>query len=114
MNDVGLQISPVERARAISGVLRDEAPAGERRGRLTDAAAQAILAANLCSIMVPREAGGLAGSRTKRRLSNRSDRRAASCRIVPAMATRNPSLNVAAVVPANADRLAEPSNGEIR
>ena len=63
MNDVGLQISPVERARAISGVLRDEAPAGERRGRLTDAAAQAILAANLCSIMVPREAGGLAGSR---------------------------------------------------
>jgi len=63
MNDVGLQISPVERARAISGLLRDEAPAGERLGRLTDAATEAILSANLCSIMVPCEAGGLGGSR---------------------------------------------------
>ena len=62
MNDVALH-TPLERARAISGLLRDEAPAGERRGRLTDATAQAILAANLCSIMVPREAGGLGGSR---------------------------------------------------
>ncbi len=63
MDDIGLHTSPLDRARAIGGLLRQEAPVGERRGRLTDAAAQAILAANLCSIMVPRESGGLGGSR---------------------------------------------------
>ena len=63
MDDLGLQTSPLERARAIAGVLRDEALAGERLGRLTDQAAEAILSANLCSIMVAAEAGGLGASR---------------------------------------------------
>lgn len=63
MDDIGLQRSPVERARAISGVLRSEALAGEKLGRLTDAAAEAILSHNLCSTMVPPEAGGLGASR---------------------------------------------------
>lgn len=63
MNDAGLQVSPLERAQAIGGVIRAEALAGERLGRLTDAAAEAILGWNLCSIMVAREAGGLGASR---------------------------------------------------
>lgn len=63
MNDVAQEISAVDRARAISGVIREEALAGERLGRLTNRTAEAILAQNLCSIMVPRAAGGLGASR---------------------------------------------------
>jgi alkylation response protein AidB-like acyl-CoA dehydrogenase len=63
MDDIGLQSSPLDRARSIGGVVRDEALAGERLGRLTDRTAEAILAANLCSIVVPAEAGGLGASR---------------------------------------------------
>jgi indole-3-acetate monooxygenase len=63
VNDAGLQVSPLERAQAIGGVIRAEVLASERLGRLTDAAAEAILGWNLCSIMVAREAGGLGASR---------------------------------------------------
>src|SRR5579872_7056940 len=66
MDDVGLTTrSALERARAISGVIGEEALAGERLGRLTDRAAEAILGANLCAIMVPRADGGLGGSRVE-------------------------------------------------
>ena len=63
MNDVALQTSAVDRATAIGWIIREEALAGERLGRLTERAADAILAQNLCSIMVPRESGGLGASR---------------------------------------------------
>jgi alkylation response protein AidB-like acyl-CoA dehydrogenase len=63
MNDIARETSAVDRAKAIAAVIRDEALAGERMGRLTDRAADAILSQNLCSIMVPREAGGLGASR---------------------------------------------------
>jgi alkylation response protein AidB-like acyl-CoA dehydrogenase len=64
MDDVGPGIgSALEGARAIAPILKGEALAGERLGRLTDRAAEAILAHNLCSIMVPRQAGGLGASR---------------------------------------------------
>ncbi len=63
MNDIALQTSIIDRARLAGAVIREEALAGERLGRLTDRAADAILSQNLCSIMVPREAGGLGGSR---------------------------------------------------
>jgi indole-3-acetate monooxygenase len=63
MNDIGHQTSPVERARTIGGLIREEALAGERLGRLTDRTAEAILSQNLCSIMVPAAAGGLGASR---------------------------------------------------
>ena len=62
MNDIALETSAVDRARSIRQVLRDEALAGERAGRLTDRAAEAILSQNLCSIMVPRADGGLGAS----------------------------------------------------
>ena len=63
MNDVALGTTTIDRARAVTAILRDEALAGERLGRLTDRAAGAILSQNLCSIMVPRDAGGLGASR---------------------------------------------------
>jgi alkylation response protein AidB-like acyl-CoA dehydrogenase len=64
MDDVGaIAGSALERARSISGILREEALAGERQGRLTDRTAEAILSQNLCEIMVPREAGGMGASR---------------------------------------------------
>jgi len=63
MNDVALPAPAINRAKAIGGILRDEALAGERLGRLTDRAAGAILKQNLCSIMVPRAAGGLGAPR---------------------------------------------------
>ena len=63
MNDVALRTTAIDRAKAIAPIIRDEALAGERRGRLTDRAAGAILTQNLCSIMVPREAGGLGAPR---------------------------------------------------
>lgn len=63
MDDVAREASPLDRARAISAVIREEALAGEKLGRLTARTASAILSQNLCSIMVPREAGGLGASR---------------------------------------------------
>jgi alkylation response protein AidB-like acyl-CoA dehydrogenase len=53
---------PLDRARAISGLISEEALASERLGRLTDKAAAALLDANLLSILVPRVDGGLGGT----------------------------------------------------
>jgi alkylation response protein AidB-like acyl-CoA dehydrogenase len=63
MNDIARQVSVLERAKAIGGLIREEALAGERLGRLTDRTAEAILSQNLCSIMLPRAAGGMGASR---------------------------------------------------
>ena len=50
---------PLDRAKAISGLVSDEALASERLGRLTDKVAAALLDANLFSIRLP-QAGGSA------------------------------------------------------
>jgi alkylation response protein AidB-like acyl-CoA dehydrogenase len=63
MNDIGVQATPLERAQAIRDLVREEALDGERLGRLTDRAAEAILSSNLCSIMVPASAGGMGALR---------------------------------------------------
>src|SRR3984893_3733124 len=53
---------PLDHARAISGLISEEALASERLGRLTDKVAAALLDANLLSILVPRADGGLGGT----------------------------------------------------
>ena len=56
---------PLERARALSGLIRDEALNSERLGRLTDKVATALLDANLFSAMLPESDGGLRASRAE-------------------------------------------------
>jgi alkylation response protein AidB-like acyl-CoA dehydrogenase len=51
------------RAIALAPIIGEDALEAERLGRLTDRVAQAILAANLCSILVPVADGGLGGNR---------------------------------------------------
>jgi hypothetical protein len=51
-------ISPLARARVLSGLIMAEALAAERLGRLTDKIAAAMLDANLFSIVVPKAHGG--------------------------------------------------------
>src|SRR6516162_11692712 len=53
---------PLDRARAISGLISEEALASERLGRLTDKVAAALLDANLFSIRLPPADGGLGGT----------------------------------------------------
>jgi indole-3-acetate monooxygenase len=53
---------PLDRARAISGLINEEALAAERLGRLTDKVAAAMLDANLFSILLPAADGGLGGT----------------------------------------------------
>ena len=53
---------PLDRAKAISGLVSDEALASERLGRLTDKVAAALLDANLFSIRLPQADGGLGGT----------------------------------------------------
>jgi len=53
---------PLERAKALSGLINEEAQASERLGRLTDKVAAAMLDANLFSIRLPEEEGGLGGT----------------------------------------------------
>jgi indole-3-acetate monooxygenase len=53
---------PLGRARAISGLISEQALASERLGRLTDEVAAALLDANLLSIRVPQADGGLGGT----------------------------------------------------
>ena len=53
---------PLQQARTISPLIRREAPASERLGRLSDATAAAMLDANLFSIMLPSADGGHGGS----------------------------------------------------
>ena len=56
---------PLGRARAIGGLVSEEALASERLGRLTDKVAAALLDANLFSIVVPEADGGLGGTRAE-------------------------------------------------
>ena len=56
---------PLGRARAISGLISEEALASERLGRLTDKVAAALLDANLFSILLPQADGGLGGTRVE-------------------------------------------------
>jgi indole-3-acetate monooxygenase len=53
---------PLDRAKAISGMISEEALASERLGRLTDKVAAALLDANLFSIRLPPADGGLGGT----------------------------------------------------
>jgi indole-3-acetate monooxygenase len=53
---------PLDRAKGISTLVSAEALASERLGRLTDKVAAALLQANLFSIRLLREEGGLGGS----------------------------------------------------
>ena len=53
---------PLDRAKAIRGLVSDEALASERLGRLTDKVAAALLDANLFSIRLPQADGGLGGT----------------------------------------------------
>jgi hypothetical protein len=55
-------LRPPDRARAISGLINEEAFASERLGRLTDKVAAALLDANLLSIRLPQPDGGLGGT----------------------------------------------------
>jgi hypothetical protein len=57
--------TPVERAKAIYDLISGEARESEPAGRLTDRAAQALLDANLFSMLVVRSTGGLEVSRAE-------------------------------------------------
>jgi hypothetical protein len=57
-----VRTSPLGRAKAISGLISEEALASERLGRLTDKVAAALLNADLFSIWVPEVHGGLGGT----------------------------------------------------
>ena len=53
---------PLDRAKAISDLIAEQALASERMGRLTDKVATALLNANLFSVLVPEAEGGLGGT----------------------------------------------------
>jgi alkylation response protein AidB-like acyl-CoA dehydrogenase len=55
----------LERAKALYDVIRGEARESELARRLTDRAAQALLDAKLCSMLVARSNGGLEASRAE-------------------------------------------------
>src|SRR5215813_7098332 len=57
-----IRARPLDRAKAISGLINEEALASERLGRLTDKATAAMLDANLFSIRLPKPEGGLGGT----------------------------------------------------
>ncbi len=59
---VSADARPLDRATAISGLISEQALASERLGRLTDNVAAALLDANLFSIRLPKEDGGLGGT----------------------------------------------------
>jgi len=53
---------PLDRAKAISDLIAEQALASERMGRLTDKVATALLDANLFSVLVPEAEGELGGT----------------------------------------------------
>ena len=57
--------TPLERAKALYDLISGEARESELAGRLTDRAAQALLDANLFSMLVARSNGGLEASRAE-------------------------------------------------
>jgi alkylation response protein AidB-like acyl-CoA dehydrogenase len=50
--------APLERARAIAAVVREDAAEGERLGRLSDRVADALLGSGLFAMLTPKAAGG--------------------------------------------------------
>jgi len=60
-----MQATSLERAKALYHLISDEARESELAGRLTDRAAQALLDANLFSMLVARSNGGLEASRAE-------------------------------------------------
>ena len=54
----------LERAKALANLIGEDALAGETLGRLTDRVGEAMLGANLFSVMLPERYGGLGQSRT--------------------------------------------------
>lgn len=56
---------PLDKAKAISTLISEQADASERLGRLTDKASQALLDANLFSITLPRLVGGHGSTRSE-------------------------------------------------
>ena len=57
-----VRTTPLDRAKAISDLIAEQALASERMGRLTDKVATALLNANLFSVLVPEAEGGLGGT----------------------------------------------------
>jgi indole-3-acetate monooxygenase len=57
--------TPLERAKGLYDLINGEAGGSELAGRLTDHAAQALLDANLFSILVARSNGGLEAGRAE-------------------------------------------------
>ena len=57
-----VRTTPLDRAKAISDLIAEQALASERMGRLTDKVATALLDANLFSVLVPEAEGGLGGT----------------------------------------------------
>ena len=53
----------LERAKAVAGLIGEDALAGEKLGRLTNRVADAMLGADLFSVMLPERCGGLGESR---------------------------------------------------
>ncbi len=53
----------LERAKALAGLIGEDALAGERLGRLTDRVADAMLGADMFSVLLPERYGGLGQSR---------------------------------------------------
>jgi Acyl-CoA dehydrogenase, N-terminal domain len=62
---MGDKMRPLDRAKAISGLISEEALASERLGQFTDSVSAALLEANLFSIMVPEAGGGFGGTRVE-------------------------------------------------
>jgi indole-3-acetate monooxygenase len=62
---MGDKMRPLDRAKAISGLISEEALASERLGQLTESVSAALLEANLLSIMVPEAGGGFGGTRVE-------------------------------------------------
>jgi len=62
---MGANVRPLDRAKAISRLISEEALASERLGRLTDSVSAALLEANLFSIVVPEADGGFGGTRVE-------------------------------------------------
>src|SRR5215813_9238796 len=56
------RMGPLDRAKAIGGLISEEALASERLGRLTDKVATALLDVNLFSVLLPPPDGGLGGT----------------------------------------------------
>lgn len=60
---LAMPTTALERAKAVAGLIEEDALAGERLGRLTDRVADAMLGADLFSVLLPQRYGGLGEGR---------------------------------------------------